>query len=72
MQWNPGEPFDRLRTGFGHARQTPDFAALHPGYITSIFLFQPALSPQQDCGEYKLKVKQSVGRAVPDNLIRRA
>src|SRR4030065_201012 len=34
MQWNPGEPFDRLRTGFGHAHQTPDFAALHPGYVT--------------------------------------
>jgi len=23
----------------GHAHQTPDFAALHPGYVTSNFLF---------------------------------
>jgi len=28
-----------IRENFGNARQTPDFAALHPGYITSIFLF---------------------------------
>jgi len=29
MQWNPGD--------FGHARQAPDFAALHPGYIPPFF-----------------------------------
>src|SRR4030065_2230024 len=43
MHWNPGEPFDRLRTSFGHAHQTPDFAALHPGYVTGITVSTTAL-----------------------------
>ena len=29
-----GNPFDRTR--FGHAHQTPDFTALHPGYVSTL------------------------------------